>query len=152
MGQYSKFLVENIHSEKSELKLENDVTFLKIAANISEFSKANRLKVGAVIVSKRGRIVGTGFNGTPSGIDNCCEDGNNITLDHVIHAELNAILNATTSDLRDSTIYLTHSPCIKCASALLQVGISKVVYKTEYRKKEGLDLLLNNDVNILHIE
>lgn len=133
-------------------KFKDDQIFLNISKNISLFSKASRLKVGAVLVSPRGRIVGTGFNGTPSGVNNACENDNNKTHEYVIHAELNAILNATTSDLRNSTVYLTHSPCIKCAASLLQVGIKRVVYKDEYRITDGIDFLLQHGVEITHLE
>ena len=145
---YLHFTVLN--TEDKELR--NHSIFIDIATSFAKFSKAKRLKVGALIVSNRGRMVGSGFNGTPQGVDNCCETSKNSTHDYVIHAELNAILNATTSDLRDSSIYLTHSPCIKCAAAILQVGIKTVIYKDEYRIKEGVDFLLKHNVNIVYLD
>lgn len=143
----SKIIINSSDEDKQNL---HEIVFLDIAKNVARLSKANRLKVGAVIVSNRGRIVGTGFNGTPSGLPNACENSLNITHDYVIHAELNAILNSTSSDLRDASIFLTHSPCVKCAAALLQVGIKTVVYLNEYRKHEGIDLLLESNINIIH--
>jgi dCMP deaminase len=147
MGNFLK-----LQEHQKELKTENMEKFLGISAIIGSFSKAKRLQVGAVIVSPRGRIIGTGFNGTPSGLSNACENAANITHDQVIHAELNAILNSTVADLHDSTIYLTHSPCIKCAAALIQVGIKNVIYKNEYRIRDGIDLLLQTDVNVTHFD
>lgn len=131
--------------------MNTNLIFLKIAENVSEFSKAKRLKVGAIIVSESGKIIGTGYNGTPSGTENDCEDSENKTNGHVIHAELNAILNSTISNLSNSTIYLTHSPCIRCAAAIAQVGIKKVIYSEEYRILDGIQFLNKNDIQTLHL-
>jgi dCMP deaminase len=142
-----------IYSNSKEKDLfKDEINFLRIAKNVADFSHAKRLKVGAVIVSSRGRIVGTGFNGTPSGVENVCEDSNNKTHEYVIHAELNAILNSTSSDLRGCRMFLTHSPCVKCAAALIQVGIKSVVYKDEYRITDGIKLLLANSIDVVHLD
>jgi dCMP deaminase len=135
-------------SHNHALKTDNSKKFLEIAKIIASFSRAKRLQVGAVIVSTRGRILGTGFNGTPNSVDNVCETVNNKTYDYVIHAELNSILNASSSDLRGSTMYLTDSPCIKCASAILQVGISKIIFLNKYRITDGIDFLIKHGVEV----
>jgi len=122
-----------------------DISLMQIAKVVATNSKCERAKVGAVIVKDK-RIIATGYNGTPRGTCNECEE-NNVTKPTVIHAELNAILNATTNDLKDSTIYLTLSPCIKCAPFIVQKGITKVVYSKNYRNEMcGLEYLLSNNV------
>jgi dCMP deaminase len=148
-----------------------DESYVKVTEIISQLSRAQRTKVGAVIVSN-GIIISTGFNGTPRGTDNCCETPAKteekrvydprhecsvaknatqlVTKDEVIHAELNAILNLTIAgsgaSLRGSTMYVSFSPCLKCAALIKQVGITRVVYANEYRCTEGKDFLLSNGV------
>jgi dCMP deaminase len=118
-----------------------DTIFLNIAKEISTLSKCNRSKVGAILV-KEGNIISMSYNGTPSGMDNCCEE-NNVTLKHVIHAEMGAILKAakTGNSVNGSTLYLTLSPCLDCSKLILQSGIKRVVYLTKYRNPEGIDFL-----------
>jgi len=118
-----------------------DKVFTNIAKEISTLSKCNRFKVGAILV-KDGNIISMSYNGTPSGTDNCCEK-DNVTLPHVIHAEVGAILKAakTGNSVNDSTIYLTLSPCLDCSKLILQSGIKRVVYLTAYRNLEGVDFL-----------
>ena len=91
---------------------------------------------------KDGNIISFGYNGTPSGMDNCCEK-DNATLAHVIHAECNAILKAakTGNSVDGSTLYLTLSPCLDCSKLILQSGIKRVVYLNEYRNPQGIDFL-----------
>ena len=128
--------------------------YLDIAKNISKFSKANRQKVGAVLVSHEGKIIGTGYNGTPVGVDNSCEhetENGLVTIDYVIHAELNAILNATTSNLADSTLYVTLSPCITCASNIIQKKITAVVYSENYRDLSGIKFLRQHNIQVMHM-
>ncbi len=120
---------------------EKALIYLDIAENIARFSHAERNKVGALIVSSEGKIVGTGYNGTPSGCSNSCETSDNSTFDYVIHAELNAIFNATTHNLENSTIFVTHSPCIKCASAIVQKKIKTVFFLERYRLTDGIEFL-----------
>jgi dCMP deaminase len=93
-------------------------------------------------MNKDGNIISFGYNGTPSGMDNCCEE-DNVTLKHVIHAECNAILKAakTGNSVDGSTLYLTLSPCLDCSKLILQSGIKRVVYLNEYRNSEGIDFL-----------
>lgn len=121
---------------------------IEIASTISKFSHANRRQVGALLVSNEGKIIGTGYNGTPHGVDNSCEDTDNVTFDYVIHAELNCILNSTTNDLSGSTIYITDSPCIKCAASILQKKIYRVIYNKKYRCSDGVEFLIENGVEV----
>lgn len=118
-----------------------DKVFINIAKETSTLSHCVRSKVGAVLV-KSGNIISFGYNGTPAGMDNCCEN-DNVTLPHVIHAEVNAILKAakTGNSVDGSTLYLTLSPCLDCSKLILQSGIKKVVYLTNYRNLEGVDFL-----------
>jgi len=110
--------------------------YINIAKIIGSFSSATRRKVGAIIVSPQGKIIGTGFNGAPTGVPNECEQ-DDVTLAHIIHAEQNAILNATTENLAGSTLYLTDSPCIKCASIIVQKQFKAVIYGNEYHDASG---------------
>jgi dCMP deaminase len=120
-----------------------DSVYLNIAKEISTLSHCQRAKVGAVIV-KDGNIVSFGYNGTPSSMDNCCEDGNT-TISEVIHAEMNAILKAAKSgySVNGATLYLTLSPCKECSKLILQSGIERVLYLEEYRDISGIEFLHN---------
>jgi dCMP deaminase len=124
-------------SKKNKL----DTVFINTAKQISTLSHCVRSKVGAVIV-KDGNIISFGYNGTPSGMNNSCEE-NDITFPHVIHAECNAILKAakTGNSVDGSTLYLTLSPCLDCSKLILQSGIKKVVYLNVYRNTQGIDFL-----------
>ena len=118
-----------------------DRVFINIAKETSTLSHCVRSKVGAVLV-KDGNIISFGYNGTPSGMNNCCEE-NDVTLKHVIHAECNAILKAakTGNSVDGSTLYLTLSPCLDCSKLILQSGIKRVVYLNVYRNTQGIDFL-----------
>ena len=118
-----------------------DKVFINIAKETSTLSHCVRSKVGAVLV-KDGNIISFGYNGTPSGINNACEE-NDVTLPYVIHAEINVILKAakTGNSVDGSTLYLTLSPCIDCSKVILQSGIKRVVYLTEYRNLDGVNFL-----------
>ena len=124
-------------SKKNKL----DTVFINTAKQISTLSHCVRSKVGAVIV-KDGNIISFGYNGTPSGMDNSCEE-NDVTFPHVIHAECNAILKAakTGNSVDSSTLYLTLSPCLDCSKLILQSGIKKVIYLNVYRNTQGIDFL-----------
>jgi len=119
-----------------------DITYLEMAKTWSNLSKALRKKVGCLIV-KDGAIISDGYNGTPSGFDNCCETEDFITKPEVIHAESNAItkLSRSTQSSLDATMYVTISPCVECAKLIIQSGISRVVFGEVYRSEEGIDLL-----------
>jgi dCMP deaminase len=114
---------------------------MNITKEVATLSHCVRFKVGAVLV-KDDNIISFGYNGTPAGMDNCCER-DSVTLPHVIHAECNAILKAAKNgnSVNDSTIYLSLSPCLDCSKLILQSGIKRVVYLTAYRNLEGVDFL-----------
>ena len=118
-----------------------DKVFINIAKETSTLSHCVRSKVGAVLV-KDGNIISFGYNGTPSGMDNSCEE-DNVTFPHVIHAECNAILKAakTGNSVDGSTLYLTLSPCLDCSKLILQSAIKRVVYLNQYRNTQGIDFL-----------
>jgi len=132
-------LVDLVQQDYNMNKL--DKVFINIAKETSTLSHCVRSKVGAVLV-KDGNIISFGYNGTPSGMNNCCEE-DNVTLKHVIHAECNAILKAakTGNSVDGSTLYLTLSPCLDCSKLILQSGIKRVVYLNVYRNSEGIDFL-----------
>lgn len=149
---------------EKELKYHN--LYLDLAERISEMSYARRLKVGAIIV-KDNNILAYGFNGTPSGMDNDCENhvyteylGVDGTMEHyetkpeVIHAEMNCILKAAKNghSIDKSTLYLTHGCCLLCAKHILQVGIKHVVYRSDYRSTEGVDFLLENGIDVTQLQ
>lgn len=129
-----------------------DTLYLDLASRIAKMSHARRLQVGALAV-KDNNIISFGFNGTPTGFDNNCEDqvGNELkTKPEVIHAEGNLISKAAREglSLRGSTVYLTHSPCSNCSLLLIQSGISKVVYKEDYRSNLGIELLNKSNIKV----
>ena len=139
-------------------ELQYDKTYIKIADCVSELSYGKRAKVGCVIVSEGGQIISHGWNGTPTGFDNCCEyfgeDGELHTKPEVLHAESNAILkcarfgNASTNN---STIYVTLSPCRDCAKLIIQAGVKRVCYKEKYRDTSGIDFLKENGIIVEQI-
>lgn len=118
-----------------------DVMYMDIAHIVSKLSRCNRAKVGAIIV-KDGNIISFGYNGTPTGFCNECEE-NDVTKDEVIHAEMNAILKAGIN-AQGATMYVTMSPCIQCSKIIKQSGIQNVVFETLYRDTQGLDKLKIN--------
>ena len=122
-----------------QLKL--DEVFINIAKEIGTLSHCTRSKVGAVLV-KDGNVISFGYNGTPAGMDNGCEE-NNVTKDEVIHAEMNAILKAAKSGnaVDGSTLYLSLSPCQNCCKLIIQSGISRVVYLEGYRDLKPIEFL-----------
>ena len=126
-----------------------DKLYLDIAEKVSEMSYAERKKVGAVIV-KDGNIISFGWNGTPSGHSNGCEDTLGKTLPYVIHAEQNAIykLSKSTTNSAGSTLYVTLSPCITCALGIIQTGITRVVYIEKYSDTSGIDFLIAAGVKV----
>ena len=118
-----------------------DKTFINIAKEVGTLSHCTRSKVGAVLV-KDGNVISFGYNGTPAGMDNGCEE-NNVTKDEVIHAEMNAILKAAKSGnaVDGSTLYLSLSPCKNCCKLIVQSGIKRVVYLEEYRDLSPIEFL-----------
>ena len=134
-------------------QLRYDKAYLRMAKTWSELSHCSRKKVGAIIV-KDGMIISDGFNGTPSGFDNCCEDDNGNTHWYVLHAEANAILKVakSTHNCKDSTLYLTLSPCKDCSKLVVQSGIKKIVYIDGYKDQSGIDFLKSAGIEVQQIE
>jgi len=130
-----------------------DKAYLRMAAEWSKLSHCSRKQVGAIIV-KNGMIISDGYNGTPAGFDNCCEDDNGETLWFVLHAEANAITKVarSTNNAQDSTLYLTLSPCKDCSKLILQAGILRVVFAKLYKDGEGVQLLRGAGIEVEHIE
>lgn len=124
--------------------------YLEIAEKISELSYANRKKVGCIIV-KDSVIISDGFNGTPTGFENNCEDFDGNTKWYTLHAEANAITKLVRNggiSAKNATLYLTLSPCKECAKLILQSGITKVIYSEEYRDTIGIDFLNKSGIEI----
>lgn len=134
-----------------------DRAYMNCAVAISQLSYANRRKVGAILVSANGGIIAEGFNGTPSGFENVCEE-NGITKPEVLHAETNAIAKVArgTNSSVDATLYCTLMPCFECAKLIIQAGIKRVVYMEEYPykgyvgpyKSNGFDLLTKAGIHV----
>lgn len=129
-----------------------DVAYLKMALEWANLSYCRRKQVGALIVKDR-MIISDGYNGTPSGFENNCEDAFGKTHWYVLHAEANAILkmSSSTQSAKGATLYLTMSPCKECSKLILQSGISKVVYVNDYSDDSGLDFLKSAGIEILKI-
>lgn len=127
--------------------------YMNIAIAASRLSSAKRNKVGAVLV-KDTNIVSFGYNGTPSGCDNTCEDLNNSTLPTVIHSELNAISKAAKQGVstNGTTLYCTLSPCYECSKAIIQAGISEVIYLDEYRIPDSIEFLKTCNIKVSKFE
>jgi dCMP deaminase len=119
-----------------------DSVYMAMALAVSTLSHCKRSQVGAIL-EKGQNIISMGYNGTPSGMDNCCEDEDNNTKPITLHAEMNAVIKAakTGNSVQDSTLYITLAPCIECAKYLLQSGIQRVVYLQDYRNMSGVELL-----------
>ena len=129
-----------------------DIAYLKMALEWAKLSYCKRKQGGALIVKDR-TIISDGYNGTPSGFENCCEDETNETKWYVLHAEANAILkiSRSTQSCEGATLYLTLSPCRECSKLVLQSGIKRVVYINDYSDGEGLNFLKSAGVEILRI-
>lgn len=129
-----------------------DLAYLKMAREWGKLSYCERKKVGALIVKDR-MIISDGYNGTPSGFDNVCEDENNQTNWYVLHAEANAILKIarSTQSCEGATLYLTLSPCKECSKLILQSGIKRLVFIDAYSDNEGLKFLKEAGVEVLQI-
>ena len=130
-----------------------DKQYLRMAQIWSENSYAKRLKVGAIIVKDQ-MIISDGYNGTPRGFQNICEEDNGNTHPYVLHAEANAITKVaqSTNSSKDATLYTLVSPCMECSKLIIQAGIKRVVYAEEYRITEGVDLLRQAGVSVDKIE
>ena len=126
-----------------------DYRYLRMARIWAENSYCKRRQVGALVVKDK-MIISDGYNGTPSGFENICEDESGITKPYVLHAEANAITKLARSgnNSEGSTLYVTASPCIECAKLIIQAGIRRVVYAEKYRLTDGIDLLTRAGVEV----
>jgi dCMP deaminase len=129
-----------------------DQAYLKMALEWAQLSHCHRKKVGALMVKDR-MIISDGFNGTPTGFENPCEDEENYTKWYVLHAEANAITKVagSTASAKGATLYITLSPCKECSKLVYQAGIKRVVYKDEYKDRSGLDFLLKAGVEVIQM-
>lgn len=129
-----------------------DQRYLRMARIWAENSYCKRRQVGALIVKDKS-IISDGYNGTPSGFENNCEDEEGVTKQQVLHAEANAITKvaASTNNCYGATMYVTAAPCIECAKLMVQCGIKRVVYSEEYRLRDGLELLEQANIDLLYL-
>ena len=142
-------LPKNTNARKQE---RYDRAYLRMATEWARLSHCNRKQVGALIV-KDGMIISDGYNGTPSGFPNACEDEEGDTNWYVLHAEANAILKVSksTNNSKDATLYLTLSPCRECSKLILQAGIRRVVYCRAYKDTSGVDFLREANIEVVQI-
>ncbi|MGM9698752.1 MAG: deoxycytidylate deaminase [Prevotella sp.] len=135
--------------DEKQLKL--DLRYLRMAQIWAENSYCKRRQVGALVVKDQ-MIISDGFNGTPSGFENVCEE-NNVTLPYVLHAEANAItkLARSSNNSDGATLYVTDAPCIECSKLIIQAGIKRVVYARAYRLDDGLKLLRQAKIDVEYI-
>lgn len=155
------FLISNryIMGGKKELRpygdkqKQFDKRYLKMAAIWAENSYCKRRKVGALIVKGK-MIISDGYNGTPAGFENICEDENNKTKPYVLHAEANAMTKVAKSNnsSENSTLYVTTSPCMECSKLIIQSGIRRVVFSDRYRMSDGLELLKRAGIEIIYVD
>ena len=128
-----------------------DSRYLRMARIWSENSYCTRRKVGALIVKDK-MIISDGYNGTPCGFENVCEDSENKTKPYVLHAEANAItkIARSSNSSEGATLYVTDSPCLECAKLIIQAGIKRVVFSNKYRLEDGLKLLEKAGITVVH--
>ena len=136
----------------SEKQLRLDQRYLRMARIWAENSYCQRRKVGALVVKEK-MIISDGYNGTPSGFENVCEDATNTTKPYVLHAEANAItkLARSSNNSDGATLYVTASPCIECAKLIIQAGIKRVIYGEQYRLTDGIDLLRRAGIEVKYL-
>jgi dCMP deaminase len=129
-----------------------DQRYLRMASIWAENSYCERRKVGAILVKDK-MIISDGYNGTPAGFENICEDENGSTKPYVLHAEANAITKVARSNNSSdgATLYVTASPCVECAKLIIQSGIKRVVFKDLYRLSDGIDLMIRAGIECVHI-
>lgn len=134
-------------------QLQLDQRYLRMARIWAENSYCQRRQVGALVVKDQ-RIISDGYNGTPSGFENQCEDEQGVTHPYVLHAEANAItkLARSSNNSDGATLYVTASPCIECAKLIIQAGIKRVVYGEKYRLDDGLNLLKKANIKVEYLE
>lgn len=143
----------NLMEETANAKQEAlDKRYIRMANIWAENSYCRRRQVGALIVKGK-MIISDGYNGTPSGFENVCEDENNVTKPYVLHAEANAITKIARSNNSSdgATMYVTASPCIECSKLIIQAGIKRVVYSEKYRLEDGIDLLRRAGIEVVYL-
>lgn len=140
----------NPNENKQELL---DRRYMRMAFIWAENSYCKRRKVGALLVKEK-MIISDGYNGTPSGFENICEDDHDVTKPYVLHAEANAITKVARSNnsSEGATLYVTSSPCIECAKLIIQAGIKRVVYSDAYRLSDGIELLRRAGIEMVAVE
>lgn len=138
---------------KPEKQLKYDIAYLRMAKEWSKLSYCKRRQVGALIVKEK-MIISDGYNGTPSGFENICEDEEQNTKWYVLHAEANAILKvaSSTQSCKGATLYITMSPCQGCSKLIHQAGITRLVYIEKYKDTSGVEFLKEAGVEIIHIK
>ncbi len=142
--------MKNQTEDKQELL---DRRYMRMAFIWAENSYCRRRKVGALLVKEK-MIISDGYNGTPSGFENVCEDESGVTKPYVLHAEANAITKVSRSNnsSEGATLYVTSSPCIECAKLIIQAGIKRVVYADSYRLSDGIELLQRAGIELVAVE
>ncbi len=130
-----------------------DQSYMEMASVWAKNSYCKRRQVGALLVKDR-MIISDGYNGTPSGFENVCEDENGVTKPYVLHAEANAITKVAKSgnSSAGATLYVTAAPCIECSKLIIQAGIRRVVYRDEYRLTDGTDLLVRAGIKVEKVD
>ena len=139
--------------ESNEKQRKLDLRYLRMARIWAENSYCQRRQVGALVVKDK-MIISDGYNGTPSGFENVCEDDGNVTKPYVLHAEANAITKIAQShnSSQGATLYVTASPCIECSKLIIQSGIKRVVYGETYRLDDGLQLLRRAGIETIQLD
>ena len=139
-------------TEREDKQLLLVLRYLRMARIWAENSYCERRKVGALVVKDK-MIISDGYNGTPSGFENVCEDDNNVTKPYVLHAEANAItkLARSSNNSDGSTLYVTAAPCIECSKLIIQSGIKRVVYAEKYRLEDGINLLKKAKIEVMYL-
>lgn len=150
---YFPFLRSHRMEDKKEKQRQFDIRYLEMARIWATNSYCKRRQVGALIVKDR-MIISDGYNGTPSGFENECEDENDHTKPYVLHAEANAITKVAKSNnsSEGATLYITASPCLECAKLIIQAGIIRVVFSENYRIMDGIELLERANIEIVQID
>lgn len=148
-----KILQETMEIKPEEKQRILDQRYLRMTQIWAENSYCVRRKVGALIVKDK-MIISDGYNGTPSGFENVCENENMVTKSYVLHAEANAITKVAKSNnsSEGSTLYVTTSPCMECSKLIIQAGIRRVVYSDQYRITDGLDILERAGIEVVQID
>ena len=144
--------MKNIIKPYGNKQIQFDKRYLEMAEIWAQNSYCERRKVGALIVKEK-MIISDGYNGTPAGFENVCEDENYKTKPYVLHAEANAITKVAKSNnsSENATLYVTTSPCMECAKLIIQSGIKRVVYSGKYHTNDGIDLLKRAKIEVVHL-